>query len=79
MRPRARSLYRVILLSDCVHNAGPDPLPYARRLPRLDVVLDASGDHDANLARDLARAGHGELRLIRRQEDVVSALNTLFE
>ena len=79
MRPRAESLYRVILLSDCVHNAGPDPLPYARRLPRLDVLLDASRDHDANLASELARAGRGALRVIRRQGDVVSGLNALFQ
>src|SRR5690606_19967595 len=31
---------RVVLLSDCVHNAGPDPRPTAARLPRLDVLLD---------------------------------------
>ena len=29
-----------MLLSDCVHNAGPDPRPFAARLPRLDVLLD---------------------------------------
>ena len=29
---------RVLLLSDCVHNAGPDPRPLAARLPRLDVL-----------------------------------------
>ena len=29
---------RVVLLSDCVHNAGPDPRPFAARLPRLDVL-----------------------------------------
>jgi hypothetical protein len=29
---------RVLLLSDCVHNAGPDPRPLATRLPRLDVL-----------------------------------------
>ena len=34
---------RVVLLSDCVHNAGPDPRPLAARLPRLDVLLDVSG------------------------------------
>ena len=33
---------RVLLLSDCVHNAGPDPRTAAARLPRVDVLLDAS-------------------------------------
>ena len=31
---------RVLLLSDCVHNAGPDPRPSATRLPRLAVQHD---------------------------------------
>jgi Mg-chelatase subunit ChlD len=56
---------RVVLLSDCVHNAGPDPRPLAARLPRLDVLLDVSGEQDAELGRDLARLGRGRLRLIR--------------
>ena len=34
---------RVLLLSDAVHNAGPDPRGVAARLPRLDVLLDVSG------------------------------------
>ena len=40
--PRAWSAAsaRAVLLSDCVHNAGPDPRPFAARLPRLDVLLD---------------------------------------
>ena len=56
---------RVLLLSDCVHNAGPDPRPFAARLPRLDVLLDTSGEQDVELARELARLGHGRLRPIR--------------
>ena len=48
---------RVLLLSDCVHNAGPDPRPLAARLPRLEVLLDASGEQDPDLAHDLARLG----------------------
>ena len=55
---------RAVLLSDCVHNAGPDPRPFAARLPRLDVLLDTSGEQDAELARELARLGHGRLRRI---------------
>ena len=35
LRYRASSQQRVILLSDCVHNAGPDPRGIVPRLPRL--------------------------------------------
>ncbi len=50
---------RVLLLSDCVHNAGPDPRPLAARLPRLDVLLDTTGEQDPELARDLAGSAAG--------------------
>ena len=69
---------RVLLLSDCVHNAGPDPRPFAARLPRLDVLLDTSGEQDADLARDLARHGHGRLLLAATYRDIAPALATLF-
>lgn len=69
---------RVLLLSDCVHNAGPDPRIAAAGLPRLDVLLDTSGEHDADLARDLARVGHGRLARIRGYRDVAPALSELF-
>jgi Mg-chelatase subunit ChlD len=68
----------VILLSDCVHNAGPDPRPLAARLPRLEVLLDTTGEQDPELARDLARLGHGRLRLIRTYRDVAPALSEFF-
>jgi len=69
---------RAVLLSDCVHNAGPDPRPFAARLPRLDVLLDTSGEQDAELARELARLGHGRLRRIGRYTDVAPALSAIF-
>jgi Mg-chelatase subunit ChlD len=69
---------RVLLLSDCVHNAGPDPRPLAARLARLDVLLDTSGEQDEELARDLARLGRGRLRRIRAYTDVAPALGELF-
>ena len=69
---------RVLLLSDCVHNAGPDPRPVAARLPRLDVLLDTSGEDDVELGRDLARAGRGRVRLIRDHRDVAAALAAVF-
>jgi len=69
---------RVVLLSDCVHNAGPDPRPLAARLPRLDVLLDTTGEQDQELARDLARLGRGRLRLARSYRDVAPALSAFF-
>jgi hypothetical protein len=63
---------RVLLLSDCVHNAGPDPRLFAARLPRLDVLLDVSGERDVDLGRDLARTGRGRLRLVRAHRDVAA-------
>ncbi len=67
---------RVLLLSDCVHNAGPDPRAVA--LPRLDVLLDVTGEHDLALARDLARIGRGRLRRVRAHQDVAPALAAIF-
>jgi hypothetical protein len=69
---------RMVLLSDCVHNAGADPRPVAARLPRLDVLLDVGGEHDLELARDLARRGRGTLARIRRHRDVAPALGKAF-
>ena len=69
---------RAVLLSDCVHNAGPDPRPFAARLPRLDVLLDTSGEQDADLARELARRGRGRLRRIDLYTDVAPALSAIF-
>ena len=69
---------RVLLLSDCVHNAGPDPRPLAARLPRLDILLDTTGEQDPELARDLARLGRGRLRPVRTYRDVAPALSEFF-
>ncbi|MCW2495320.1 VWA domain-containing protein [Jatrophihabitans sp.] len=69
---------RVLLLSDCVHNAGPDPRMIATRLPRLDVLLETAGEHDLSLGRDLARAGRGRLAPIRTYRDVPAALVDIF-
>jgi Mg-chelatase subunit ChlD len=69
---------RVVLLSDCVHNAGPDPRPDAARLPRLDVLLDVSGENDAELGVELARAGRGTFARIRTHRDVAPALGRAF-
>ncbi|MGY1839414.1 MULTISPECIES: vWA domain-containing protein [unclassified Modestobacter] len=69
---------RVLLLSDCVHNAGPDPRATAARLPRLDVLLDTSGEVDLELGRELARAGRGRVRPVRDHRDAAAALTAVF-
>jgi Mg-chelatase subunit ChlD len=69
---------RVILLSDCVHNAGPDPRPFAGRLPRLDVLLDASGEKDVELGRDLARIGRGSLHVVHDYRGIAPAVSEMF-
>ncbi|TFD85938.1 VWA domain-containing protein [Cryobacterium serini] len=69
---------RVILLSDCVHNAGPDPREHAARLGRLDVLIDVSGEKDIALGRQLATAGHGTAHFVRTHRDVAPALGQLF-
>jgi Mg-chelatase subunit ChlD len=69
---------RVVLLSDCVHNAGPDPRPSAARLPRVDVLLDASGEKDVELGNELADVGRGTFCLVRTYHDVAPALSRLF-
>lgn len=69
---------RVILLSDCVHNAGPDPRPFAAKLPRLDVLLDAVGEKDVELGRELASRGRGMCYVIRHHRQVAPALSAIF-
>jgi MoxR-like ATPase/Mg-chelatase subunit ChlD len=65
---------RVILLSDCVHNAGPDPREAASLLPRVDVLFDVEGERDSQMARGIARAGRGALYPIRDHREVCTAL-----
>ncbi|MQA14888.1 MAG: VWA domain-containing protein [Pseudonocardiaceae bacterium] len=74
----ARSAARrrsAILLTDAVHNAGPDPRTLARRFPELHVLLQTDGEHDAPLAADLARLGHGRIAPVHTHRDVAPALN----
>jgi|GEM_PF-1648194 len=41
-------------------------------------LLDTSGEQDADLARELARLGHGRLRRIDTYTDVAPALSAIF-
>jgi Mg-chelatase subunit ChlD len=76
-RSRARRR-QGILLSDAVHNAGPDPRLLAPRFGRLDVLLEVDGEHDAELGTELSRLGHGEIMAVRHHRDVAPALNRAF-
>jgi Mg-chelatase subunit ChlD len=73
-RSRARQR-RGILLTDAVHNAGPDPRLLAPRFGRLDVLLEVDGEHDRDLGSDLSRLGRGDVLPVRHHRDVASALN----
>ena len=66
-----------VLLTDAVHNAGPDPREVARRFGELHVLCETDGEHDAPLARDLARLGHGRYAPVATHRDVAPALNRL--
>jgi hypothetical protein len=46
-------------------------------LPRLDVLLDVDGEHDEELAREMALMGRGRSVPVRTYRDVASALNRL--
>ncbi len=72
---RANAERRVgILLSDCVHNAGPDPRAVARQFPSLSVLLQTSGEVDPMLAQGLARQTRGMVAPIATHRDVGPAL-----
>lgn len=60
-----------------LHNAGPDPRAVAGTLPRLDVLLDTSGEKDVDLGRDLARLGLGRLETVRSYRDLPAALSRI--
>jgi Mg-chelatase subunit ChlD len=66
-----------VLLSDAVHNAGPDPRPLARRFGELHVMLETDGEHDLPLGADLARLGRGRFAPVATHRDVAPALNRL--
>jgi Mg-chelatase subunit ChlD len=67
----------IVLLSDCVHNAGPDPRNAARAAPTTHVLLERTGEHDAWLAQGIARAGGGRYRTVTTIGEVAPALDAL--
>lgn len=75
---RARASRRCgILLSDVVHNAGPDPRDLAARFTQLHVLLETDGEHDQELAGEIATLGRGRLARVRDHRDVAPALNRM--
>nr|WP_296780407.1 VWA domain-containing protein [Rhodococcus sp. (in: high G+C Gram-positive bacteria)] len=64
-----------ILLTDALHNAGPDPREVAGRFGELHVLLQTDGSHDRPLAADIARLGHGHLAEVQTYRDIAPALN----
>ena len=69
---------RVMLLTNAVHNAGPDPRTFAATLPRVDVLLDVTAEHDLVLGREIAAVGRGQLYPIASHRDVAPALVRAF-
>ncbi len=67
----------IVLLSDCVHNAGPDPRTAARVAPPTHVLLERTGEHDAWLGERIARSGGGRFRSVHTLHDVAPALTAL--
>lgn len=67
----------IVVFSDCVHNAGPDPRNAARAAPTTHVLLERTGEHDAWLAQRVARAGGGRYRTVAAVHEVAPALDAL--
>ena len=68
---------RAILLSDAVHNAGPDPRLRRRSVRAARRAAQTDGEHDAELGAELARIGHGRPGPVRDHRQVAPALNRL--
>lgn len=75
---RATARRRVaVLLTDALHNAGPDPRALAGRFQELHVMAQVDGPHDLPLASEVAREGHGRIAPVRTHRDIAPALNRL--
>ena len=49
-----------------------------RVLEKTTLVLDLSGEHDEELARELSKAGKGALQTVTTHRDVATALTRIF-
>ena len=54
------------------------PASSATGTPRLDVLIDVSGESDIELGRELAHYGHGRAYVIRDHRDVAPSLMDAF-
>lgn len=68
---------RSIMITDAERTAGPDPRIEAARYKHLNVVH--IGRRNRNLARDMARLGHGHKMGIENLESLPGALQKLLE
>ncbi len=73
---------QVVLLSDCLATAGPDPAEALTGIDRLDVLCPVPADRDPEpgslpAAQRLARLGGGLSRPVRALADVPAALTAL--
>ena len=55
-----------------------EDLAFPLQVPRLEILLDTTGEQDPDLARDLARLGRGRLRTVNTYKDVAPALSEVF-
>lgn len=75
---RSAAFRRVgVLLTDGLHNAGPDPRDVAQRFTELHVLAQTDGAHDLPLATEIARGGRGRVAPVSTYRDVAPALNRL--
>jgi Mg-chelatase subunit ChlD len=66
-----------LLITDGVVTAGPDPLPFAHRFPRLFVLLTEDYKMNPELCRRLADAGRGDVFPVRAYRDLPARLLTV--
>ena len=59
-------------------NAGPDARSLAARLSRLDILLEATGEKDVELGREVAARARGLCRVIHGYRDVSPAVSEIF-
>jgi Mg-chelatase subunit ChlD len=67
----------IVLLSDCVHNAGPDPRLAASTAPTTHVLVEYSGEYDSWMGEQIAAAGGGRCSGAMQATDVANSLNRL--
>ncbi len=69
---------RGILITDGIHNIGPDPLPFAARFKRLDVVAIPS-QHPSSFknCKEIAKKGKGQVYKMKSLRELPSVLTRM--